>query len=386
MRSIATLFLLPLLAACTTLPSSLDIEPSPGASARCRALVRDIPSTNAIATLERFSDLISLDCTPEAIRLGRWIRETYREKNYSVSRESLSVLLPEDAMSEYVLESYERAYLSYVLAALEYTRGNVEGARVELRRGYREGKALLYNYGEDPVNVILLATLWETLEDPDTARPFWKKAIELTDTPPELKEFAQKQIERLDKHDYKQWQVRRLGAMPELDWKTKFGGGYGAGYYDIHPTGKMPSICKSETGAAISTAPWIEKIALRHSSNYHPLLNAKTWIRLPVGIIYGVGVVAGGVAIAGLGCGIATSGEGGGEVCGHALGAGVQVASHAGEVTSYAIRPDLRHWKKIPSGFVITTNETLEHEECLPPIPPPPKPKGNWWKTGGSEL
>ncbi|MES2965038.1 MAG: hypothetical protein V4760_14225, partial [Bdellovibrionota bacterium] len=381
MRSLLLLSILPILVACTTLPESLEIEPSPGASARCRALVREIPSMKAVDTLDRLSDLIALDCKPEALRLGRWIRETYREKTYSVTRESLSVLLPEDAISEYVLESYERAYLSYVLAALEYSLGHPDRARVELRRGYREGKALLYNYGEDPVNVVLLATLWETLEEPDTARPFWMKAKALSDSTPELKGFAQKQIERLDKQDYRQWQVQRVGTMPELDWQTKFGGGHGAGYYDIYAKKPLPGTCASETGVTITTQPWIDKISLRHSSNYHPLLNAKTWVRLPIGVLYGAGVVAGGVAIATVGC-AAASEEGGAELCGHAVGAGVQIASHAGEMTSFAIRPDLRHWKKVPAGFVITTKNSLAEEKCTPPTPPPPKPPTNWWKSG----
>ncbi|MEK7358196.1 MAG: hypothetical protein AAB250_17250, partial [Bdellovibrionota bacterium] len=106
------LLVLALLSSCTTLPESLEIEASPKASRTCRRLVRDIPSMNAIATLDRFSDLVSSDCAPEAIMLGRWIRDNYREKTYSVARESFSVLIPEDAISEYVLESYERAYLS----------------------------------------------------------------------------------------------------------------------------------------------------------------------------------------------------------------------------------------------------------------------------------
>lgn len=360
---------------CTTLPESLDIEPSSHASGTCRRLVRDIPSMNAIATLDRFSDLIASDCTPEAIRLGRWIRETYREKTYSVARESFSVLMPEDAMSEYVLESYERAYLSYVLAALEYQRGDSEAARVELRRSYREGKAFLYNYGEDAVNVVLLATLWETLDDPDTARPFWLKASTLPDNAPELKKFAMAQVERIDKHEKASWQVRRIGSMPELDWQTRFGGGHGSGYYDIHATKPLPPVCTSTTGAVVPTQSWIDKIALRHSADYHPFLNAKTWVRLPIGILYGATVVAGGVAIAAAGCS-ADNGNG----CGEAIQLGGALASHAGDVTSFAIRPDLRHWTKVPSGFVISMLDDVASEPCHPPAPPPAK---NWWKFGG---
>ena len=374
--SIAAVSLIVLaLSSCTTLPESLEIQASKNASRQCRDLVRDIPSTDAIATLDRFSDLVAAQCHREAITLGRWIRDHYREKNYSVARETASILIPEDVMTEYVLESYERAYLSFMLALEEMEIGHTDDAKVELRRDYREGKAFIYNFGDDPVNAMLVAALWESLDEPSTARSFWKRAGELNKDGSGLQIFAERQIERIDRGEIVHWHAVPTGQMPELDWASKLSAETGPSFYRVTPTKALPTTCTSDTGALITTSPWIDKISLRHNADYHPFLNAKTWVRLPIGILYGITTFSAGTAIAVGGCtagiGIGSkigdnrgAGEVAGGICRASLEVGVALASQASDVTSFAIRPDLRHWKKVPAAFLLTTKDEIREDSC----------------------
>jgi Asp-tRNA(Asn)/Glu-tRNA(Gln) amidotransferase A subunit family amidase len=65
----------------------------------------------------------------------------------------------------------------------------------------------------------------------------------------------------------------------------------------------------------ISTESWFNKIAIRHSHGYHPLLNVQTWIRLPVGIVYSLIPVTAGAGIMVGGCVLDAAGEGKGSLC-----------------------------------------------------------------------
>jgi hypothetical protein len=232
--------------------------------------------------------------------------------------------------------------------------------------------APLYNFGEDPVNLVLSAVLWEVLGEPGDARTDWFRVAEPTSSSllhvdSTLQAFAQKQVTRLDQGSQSapRWQVYGLGRFPEVDWDFKILGSTN-GYFVIHPKPPFQELCVSGTGLRLSTESWFAKIAHRHDHAYHPLLNIQSWIRLPIGVVYGLVPFSLGAGVAIGGCAGAASlgGRGSGDLCALSILGGANLMQIAPTVFQNTVRPDLRHWELLPAAIVLTQAATLESESC----------------------
>ena len=360
-----------------------------GAWAGCRSgneLLFDVPGecgsfgekfewSHRIKVLNQLSIAFTQECDQAIIEYAGRAQEEFRHKTFSVSKETAGVFLSDGALTEYVLESYERAYLSVLLAASYYRMGNPEEAKVELRRLDHELFSPLYNFGEDPVNLMLSAILWEVLGEPGDARTDWYRVAEpgnssLLTVDPTLQAFAREQVVRLDLGTTppSPWQVFGLGRFPHVDWKVKLFGSPN-GYFAIQPNPAFQPTCVSNTGVRISTETWFAKIAHRHDHAYHPLLNIQSWIRLPIGVVYGLVPFSLGAGVAVGGCaGAASLGDKGGQaLCELAIRGGLSLMGMAPAVFKNTVRPDLRHWELVPAVFVMTNAPTLELEPCSVP-------------------
>ena len=109
--------------------------------------------------------LFPVTATP-VIEYGTQAQAEFRHKTFRVFKETASVFIPDGTLTDYVLESYERGYLSVLMAASYLHMRQLDDAKVELRRLDHEIFTTLYNYGEDPVNVLLSAVLWEQASEP----------------------------------------------------------------------------------------------------------------------------------------------------------------------------------------------------------------------------
>jgi predicted anti-sigma-YlaC factor YlaD len=125
----------------------------------------------------------------------------------------------------------------------------------------------------------------------------------------------------------------------------------------------------SGTGVLVSTESWFNKIAIRHSHAYHPLLNVQTWIRLPVGIVYSLVPVAAGAGVMVGGCALDAAGDGKGALCQLSVVGGIAIMSTAPRVLEGALRPDLRHWEEVPAAVVLTRVSEPKLEPCLGKVP-----------------
>ena len=343
-----------------------------GVPSQCGLFGEQLDWSHRIKVLNQLSLAFTLGCDQAIIQYAGRAQEEFRHKTFSVSQETASVFLSDGALTEYVLESYERAYLSVLLAASYRRTGHPEEAKVELRRLDHELFAPLYNFGEDPVNVLLSAVLWEVLGEPGDARTDWYRVAEplssgLLVVNPVLQAFAREQVARLDQgiKNPLAWQVFGLGRFPEVDWELKFFGSKD-GYFSIKPKSSFQPVCVSETGIRISTESWFVKITHRHDQAYHPLLNIQSWIRLPIGVIYGLVPFSLGAGVAVGGCAGAASlgGRGSGDLCALSILGGAQLMGVAPTVFQNTVRPDLRHWDLVPAAFVITKAPDLETESC----------------------
>src|SRR5438034_6807230 len=139
--------------------------PRPRASADCFTLAQGLNPSRQIETLNLLAEAFSQKCYDVVIGYGARAQTEYRHKTYSVIKETASIFLPEGALTAYILESYERGYLTVLLADSYVQEKKAEAAKVELRRLDQELFAPIYNYGEDPVNLLLSAVLWEHLGD-----------------------------------------------------------------------------------------------------------------------------------------------------------------------------------------------------------------------------
>jgi hypothetical protein len=344
-------------------------ELRPGQAGGCADIVQRLDLSDRIATLNLLSQAFAKRCYSIVVDYGARAQSEFRHKTFHVLKETASVFIPDGTLTDYVLESYERGYLSVLMAASYLNLRRPDDAKVELRRLDHELFTTLYNYGEDPVNVLLSAVLWERAGDPAEARVDW---LRLRDLPGLLKKrdepirsFAGLQIARIDEGRLLEgaWDFYPLGAFPSVGWDLQFTGSDN-GYFRITAGGSFPATCTSRTGARLSTHSWFEKIATRHSHAYHPLLNVQSWIRLPVGVTYSLVPVAAGAGIAVGGCMLDAAGEGKGALCEIAIRGGVALMSTAPHVLKGALEPDLRHWEQVPSAFVVTTASDPSREPC----------------------
>ncbi len=363
MRLAAALLVLPSFAGCAHPEAPRESPPS------CSDFARAMDLADRIKTLDLLSDAFFQRCYATVIVYGTQAQTEFRHKTFHVFKEAASVFIPDGTLTDYVLESYERGFLSILLASSYEHMQKLDDAKVELRRMDHELFAPLYNFGEDPVNLLLSAVLWERLGEPNEARVDWHRlrdpATGLRGVDDSLRSFADRQVRRIDegRSPSQTWRLFWLGRFPDIDWDLQFTGSSN-GYFSIRAREAFPAGCVSDTGVRLSTRSWFEKIAVRHSNAYHPLLNIQSWIRLPMGVIYSFVPVAAGAGIAVGGCTLDAAGKGKGSLCEVAIRGGVVFISMAPKVLRGALAPDLRHWSHVPASFVVTSATDPSNERC----------------------
>jgi hypothetical protein len=336
----------------------------------CADIEKEVDLSNRIHTLNLLSEASMAHCDNLVVTFGAEARSQFRHKTFSIMRETANVFVPDGTFIEYVLESYERGYLS-ILLAISYIRlHKAEDAKVELRDLDHELFAPIYNFGEDPVNLLLSAVSWEQLGDVREAHVDWLRLrdfrIFTMREDPLLRRFAEQRVSQIDNGEVAGagWHVYLVGRFPQLDWDLRFSNST-SGYFSITPKQPFMATCASSTGVLISTESWFNKIAMRHSQAYHPLLNVQTWIRLPVGLTYSLIPVAAGAGIMVGGCMLDAAGDGKGALCQLSVVGGVALMSTAPRVMEGALRPDLRHWEDVPAAIVVTRATEPNLEPCM---------------------
>ncbi len=336
----------------------------------CAAIEQAVDLSARIATLNLLSEAFASGCDELVVKYGAQARSRFRHKSFSVTRETANVFVPDGTFIDYVMESYERGYLSILLSASYIRLQNPEEAKVELRDLDHELFAPIYNYGEDPVNLLLSAVLWERVGDVREARVDWLRLRELPSLTKRedeaLRRFADERVTRIDSGDGSgaAWRLYRVGRFPQVDWDLEFANST-SGYFSVTPGQPFIASCASETGLRLSTESWFDKLAIRHSHAYHPLLNVQTWIRLPFGVVYSLIPVAAGAGVMVGGCMLDVVGEGKGSLCQLSVVGGMAIMSTAPAVLEGALRPDLRHWDAVPAAIVVTRASAPELESCL---------------------
>jgi hypothetical protein len=337
----------------------------------CSEIEQQINLSDRIDTLNKLADAFMGRCYDTVIVHGEKARSEFRHKTFSIMKETGNVFVPEGSFIDYVLESYERGYLSLLLAASYANVQKLEEAKVELRQLDHELFTPLYNYGEDPVNLLLSAVLWERVGEVHEARVDWLRLRDLgvmwKGQQDAVRLFAARQVARIDEgQDFSEpWHVYGIGRFPELTWDLQFFGSTN-GYFSVKANGEFLPACQSETGVRLSTRSWFDKVAIRHSHGYHPLLNVQSWIRLPFGLTYSLIPLAAGAGVMVGGCMLDAAGDGKGVLCQLSVVGGVALMRTAPAVMEGALRPDLRHWEHVPAAFVVTRASKPELEPCLP--------------------
>lgn len=336
----------------------------------CSEIEQQINLSDRIDTLNKLADAFAGRCYDTVIVYGEKARSEFRHKTFSLMKEAGNVFVPEGSFIDYVLESYERGYLSLLLAASYANVQKPEEAKVELRQLDHELFTPLYNYGEDPVNLLLSAVLWERVGEVNESRVDWLRLRDLgvmwKGQQNAVRLFAARQVDRIDAGQGlgEPWHVYGIGRFPELTWDLQFFGSTN-GYFSVKANGEFLPACQSDTGVRLSTRSWFDKVAIRHSHGYHPLLNVQSWIRLPLGLTYSLVPLAAGAGILVGGCMLDAAADGKGALCQLSVIGGVALMRAAPVVFEGALRPDLRHWEDVPAAFVVTRASTPESEPCL---------------------
>ena len=341
--------------------------------APCSEIERQIDLSDRIDTLNRLADAFAAQCYDTVIVHGEKARAEFRHKTFSLLKETTNVFIPEGSFIDYVLESYERGYLSLLLAASYANMQKLEEAKVELRQLDHELFTPLYNYGEDPVNLLLSAVLWERVREVNEARVDWLRLRDLDvmwkGKQDAARVFAARQVAWIDegRGGSEPWHVYGIGRFPELTWNLEFFGST-SGYFSVKAKEEFLPACQSDTGVRLSTKSWFDKVAIRHSHGYHPLLNVQAWIRLPIGLTYSLVPLAAGAGIMVGGCVLDATNNGNGSLCQLSVIGGAALMRTAPAVLEGALEPDLRHWEHVPAAFVVTRASTPELERCMPKL------------------
>jgi hypothetical protein len=339
----------------------------------CSEIEQQINLSDRIDTLNRLADAFAERCYDTVIVHGEKARSEFRHKTFSLMKETGNVFIPEGSFIDYVLESYERGYLSLLLAASYANVQKPEEAKVELRQLDHELFTPLYNYGEDPVNLLLSAVLWERVGEVNESRVDWLRLRDLglmwKGQQDAVRVFAARQVDRIDEGQgfSEPWHVYGIGRFPELTWDLQFFGSTN-GYFSVKANGEFLPACQSDTGVRLSTRSWFDKVAIRHSHGYHPLLNVQAWIRLPFGLTYSLVPLAAGAGVMVGGCMLDAAGKGNGALCQLSVIGGMALMRTAPAVLEGALQPDLRHWEHVPAAFVVTRASKPELEPCLPKL------------------
>ena len=339
-------------------------------SLSCAQIARQINFEDRINTLRDIYQAFSAGCDETVIIYGTQAQEEYKYKTFRVLKEASNIFLPDGTFIDYVLESYERGFLSVLLAISYYRLHNLDAPQVELRRLDHEIFTPLYNYGADPINLLFSAILWEVLGEPQEARVDWNRLQGQEGQDAVVRSFALFRLGQLDAKEglSKDWSVYAIGRFPGIDWNIDFQDS-STGYFSVKPRhGFLPG-CFSGSGVRISTHSWFQKIAVRHDSGYHPLLHAQSWIRLPVGVVYSIITFSAGAGIMVGGCFADMAAKGDGSLCKVSIRGGMAVMQESPHVLRYALRPDLRHWDNVPSSFLFTWAADLKDEPCWRNVP-----------------
>ncbi len=342
---------------------------------RCSEIDGRIDFRSQIDTLNLIAQAYYNRCFEKVIQYGPTAQSAYRQKAFSILKETGNLFLPDGTLLDYVLESHERAFLSFLLAASHAQLGRTEAAMVELRRLDHELMTPLYNFGEDPVNILLQAVLWERMGEVPESRVDWNRLHGQKNIDASLRAFALRRMESIDRREalHSEWKIYAVDPFPKVEWRVKWIDSTG-GYFDITPASAFLEGCASDTGVRLSTESWFRKVAGRYQYDYHPVLNLQSWVRFPVGLAYGMTTFVFGTGIAAGGCLLDGMIKGSGQFCEGSLRTGFQVMKASPEVVRKTLEPDLRHWENVPAAFLVTTAEAPALEACL---------KGVWMAGSG---
>ena len=90
----------------------------------CPELEAQIDLLDRIDTLRHISQAFSAGCDETVITYGTQAQAEYKYKTFSVLKETSNIFLPDGTLIDYVLESYERGFLTVLLQFLFPPQGS----------------------------------------------------------------------------------------------------------------------------------------------------------------------------------------------------------------------------------------------------------------------
>jgi tetratricopeptide (TPR) repeat protein len=319
----------------------------------CLSVVGQLAAKEVLSQLDGIYPLYHRGCFSEVIALGQKLRDENRDKVYSLSRESAEVIVNEGQVKPYVLESFERTHLSYMIALSYLKIGKREEAKVELRRAIQEMNAQIYNSGTDELNLFFIGNLWESLGKKEEALPAYRRIVGMVLPESTWRQIAEDRIRILEnpkKSKSPSLHIYAIGNFPNIIyWGSKE-------FQESYPNGYSLKNCSSQSGVLLNIAPWSAQVAAR-GQDKDEVSTYKRWARSPATLLYTAGVLLAGGAIFYAAQPYIDSGELGFY---WALGT-LFVASRT---FTTGTGPDMRYWSELPSAYIFTEKSDIQSEPC----------------------
>lgn len=78
----------------------------------CIEIEKSLDLSERVEALNLRSEAFTAHCDVLVVRYGAQARSQFRHKTFSITGEAMNVFVPDGMFTEYILESYERGYLS----------------------------------------------------------------------------------------------------------------------------------------------------------------------------------------------------------------------------------------------------------------------------------
>lgn len=351
------------MAACNSLKAKMDANIGDGQS--CTESLSRVRKKTDIGGLNLVRQMYHNACYQEVIAAAQYIRAQFRDQTISLTRDLSEVVFYEGTFVDYQMESYERTYLTILVALAYYKQNQIPAVEVELRKAYEESTAVLETKGQDRITLLMMALLWENIGKPEMARPLFKRIIELSGPKVDPIYNLARELHDIPRQGRPQWQITELSNLPEMNVTSQSSVEFRYPEYQTTDADGKKSFdytyykirnCTESSTQILATDDWLKFLNDRIQFPSNVKSNIKKMARLPLTLLYTTVVFSAGAAIT-VELAKSCKSKDCGELIFYTAAATVAATNHT---LNAGLVPDTRYWNGLPQAIGITNGNSKD--------------------------